>query len=115
MASGWSLLVLKLAWPLVRDTVASGVAPSEKVTVPLGIPAAASAEVTLAVKVTGCPNSGVDVLATSEVDVVDTPSLAHSAHTSEEVSVGRCDPKTNNTSPAGDQGTMKTLTRDIDR
>ena len=79
------MLVEKLAWPLVTATVASGIAPSEKVTVPFGMPATASAEVTLAVKVTGCPNSGLDVLATSEVDVVDTPSLAHSAHTSEKV------------------------------
>lgn len=61
--------MLKLALPPLSGTVASGVVPSENVTAPPGVPAAGFAEFTVAVKVTGCPNNGVDVFAASEIDV----------------------------------------------
>src|SRR5947209_18648219 len=42
---------------LVSVPVPSGVAPSWKVTVPLGVPAPGAVTVTLAVKVTACPTT----------------------------------------------------------
>lgn len=62
-APGWNAPVRSCARPSSSGTVASGVAPSKKVTVPPGAPAAGFAEAAVAVRVTACPNSGVAVSA----------------------------------------------------
>ena len=50
--------VVKVAWPLAMVTLAARVvAPSVKVTVPLGVPAPGATAATVAVKVTLCPNT----------------------------------------------------------
>lgn len=79
------LEIVKVATPLLlRVCVASVVVPSRKATVPVGVP---EAEVTVAVKVTGCPKTGVRVEAASaiapvacvtvsEIAVEDARSLA---------------------------------------
>ncbi len=49
--------VLKVAVPLVSETLPKDVVPSMKVTLPVGIPAPGEAAETVAVKVTDCPNT----------------------------------------------------------
>ena len=50
--------VVKVAWPLAMVTLAARVvAPSVKVTVPLGVPAPGATAATVAVKVTAWPNT----------------------------------------------------------
>ena len=49
--------VVKVAWPPLRLLVASAVAPSLKVTVPVGVPLPGATTLTLAVKITGWPNT----------------------------------------------------------
>jgi hypothetical protein len=56
-AATLSELVLNVAWPELRVPVPMVVAPSLKVTVPLGVPAPAPVGVTVAVNVTDCPNT----------------------------------------------------------
>jgi hypothetical protein len=63
------LLVLTLARPPLSGRVTSGVVPSENVTVPVGAPAVGFAASTVAVTVTACPNTGVEVLGTSVIEV----------------------------------------------
>ncbi len=50
-------LDVKLAFPALTGTVASGVVPSLKVTLPLGLPAPGAPTLTVAVNVTACPNT----------------------------------------------------------
>src|SRR5437762_12481949 len=53
-----SVLVVKMAWPeLFRVPVARVLPPALKVTAPVGVPAPGLFAVTVAVKVTGCPNT----------------------------------------------------------
>ncbi len=53
-----SVLVVNMAWPaLSRVPVPRMVEPSLKVTVPVGVPAPGLLAVTVAVKVTDCPDS----------------------------------------------------------
>ena len=50
--------VVKVAWPEVMVTLAASVvAPSVKVTVPVGVPVAGATAATMAVNVTACPNT----------------------------------------------------------
>ena len=49
--------VLKVAVPLVSETLPKDVVPSMKVTLPVGMPAPGEAAETVAVKVTDCPNT----------------------------------------------------------
>ena len=50
-----SVEVVKVAWPELRVLVASEVAPSLNVTVPVGVPTPGATTATVAVKVTDCP------------------------------------------------------------
>ncbi len=59
-----------MAWPEARVLVASEVAPSLKVTVPLGVPLAGGTALTVAVKATDCPNTDGLVPETSAVVVL---------------------------------------------
>ena len=53
-----SVLVVNIAWPeLSRVPVPRVLGPSSKVTVPLGVTPTGPFAVTVAVKVTGCPNT----------------------------------------------------------
>ncbi len=53
-----SVLVVNIAWPeLFRVPVPRVLEPSLKVTVPVGVPAPGLFAATVAVKVTGCPNT----------------------------------------------------------
>src|SRR5258707_3541594 len=49
--------VVKVAWPDASVPVPMPVAPSENVTVPVGVGARSHAALTVAVKVTDCPNT----------------------------------------------------------
>ncbi len=49
--------VLKVAVPLVSETLPRDVVPSMKVTPPVGVPAPGEVAETVAVKVTDCPNT----------------------------------------------------------
>ena len=49
--------VLKVAVPLLSETVPRDVVPSRKVMFPVGVPAPANAAETVAVKVTDCPRT----------------------------------------------------------
>ena len=50
--------MVKVAWPLAMVTLAASVvAPSVKVTVPVGVPVAGATAATVAVNVTACPNT----------------------------------------------------------
>src|SRR2546430_1181322 len=49
--------IMKLAWPAVRVLVARDVAPSLKVTVPVGMPMAGLTALSVAVNVIDCPNT----------------------------------------------------------
>ena len=58
VAADRGAVVLKVATPeLLSVPVPKGVPPSSKVTVPPGVPAAALTALTVAVKVTDCPNT----------------------------------------------------------
>jgi hypothetical protein len=46
---------MNVAWPEMRVFVPIGVAPSLKVTVPVGMPVPGAVAITVAVKVTACP------------------------------------------------------------
>ena len=59
---------MKVAMPALSVPVPSVVAPSLKVTVPVGVPAPGAVAATVAVKVTACPNT--DGLAEEESAVV---------------------------------------------
>src|SRR5438309_1107494 len=50
-------LLAKVAWPLLRAFVASGVPPSWKTTLPLGVPEPGNTALTVAVNVTDWPNT----------------------------------------------------------
>src|SRR5712692_7041530 len=50
--------VVRVAVPPLRDLVPSVVVPSRKVTEPVGVPTPGDVTVTVAVRVTGCPNTG---------------------------------------------------------
>ena len=64
-----SVLVVKMAWPeLFRVPVPRVLPPSLKVTAPVGVPAPGLFAVTVAVKVTDCPNT--DGLAEELTNVV---------------------------------------------
>src|SRR5438445_694456 len=52
-----SEVVVKVAWPELRLPVPRVVAPSLKVTVPVGVPAPGATALTVAVNVTGWPNT----------------------------------------------------------
>ena len=52
-----SELVVSVAWPALSVPVPSVAAPSMKVTVPVGVPAAGATGVTVAVNVTDCPDT----------------------------------------------------------
>lgn len=59
------------AAPPDNDTVLSGVAPSKKVTLPVGVPAVA---LTLALKVTDCPNTDGFSVEFTDVEVLACPT-----------------------------------------
>ena len=51
------MLVLKVAIPPLRVPVPMGEPPSRKATLPVGVPAPGATTVTVAVRVTACPNT----------------------------------------------------------
>lgn|ERR1041384_6697882 len=67
-----SVEVEKVAWPEMRLLVTSAMAPSLKITVPVGVPDPGATVLTVAVKVTDCPEH--DGLA-DELRAVVVPAL----------------------------------------
>jgi hypothetical protein len=57
------------ALPPIKGTVARGVGPSKKVTIPVGTTELEGSGLTAVVNVTGCPNGGAFELTASSVDV----------------------------------------------
>ena len=49
--------MMKVTWPPLRVLVASGVPPSLKTTVPVGVPVPGAVALTVTVNVTGCPDT----------------------------------------------------------